>query len=95
MIENSLKGFDEKIVPEAQKENDLAMQYGAAIASAKVPFRGGIYNLPQMGKFMQDLDRETRKEASEAYYSYLDKELKDKLENIYDRTREGADRDGP
>jgi M3 family oligoendopeptidase len=85
MIENSLKGFDEKIVPEAQKENDLAMQYGAAIASAKVPFRGGIYNLPQMGKFMQDLDRETRKEASEAYYSYLDKELKDKLENIYDQ----------
>jgi M3 family oligoendopeptidase len=84
MVENSLKGFDEKIIPEAQKENDLSMKYGALIASAKVPFRGGTYNLPQMGKFMQDLDRETRKEASDAYYSYLDTQMKDQLENIYD-----------
>jgi len=82
MIDYSLKGFDEKIVPEAQKENELTMKYGALIASAQIPFRGGTYNLPQMGKFMQDLDRTTRKEASEAYYAYLET-IKDQIEGIY------------
>lgn len=82
MIDYSLKGFDEKIVPEAQKENELTMKYGALIASAQIPFRGGTYNLPQMGKFMQDLDRATRKEASEAYYGYLET-IKDQIEGIY------------
>ena len=85
MIEYSLKSFDDRIVEESVEENKLTMEYGALIASAKVPFRGGVYNLPQMGKFMQDLDRETRKEASEAYYSYLDENIKDKAEEIYDK----------
>ncbi len=85
MIEYSLKSFDDRIVEESVEENKLTMEYGALIASAKVPFRGGVYNLPQMGKFMQDLDRETRREASEAYYSYLDENVKDKAEEIYDK----------
>ena len=84
MTEYQLKSFDERIVEESIEENKLTMQYGALIASAKVPFRGQVYNLPQMGKFMQDVDRETRKEASEAYYSYLDANIKDKAEEIYD-----------
>jgi M3 family oligoendopeptidase len=82
MYEYSIKGFDEKIIPEVTEENKLSMQYSAAIASCKVEFRGATYNLPQMGKFMQDKDRETRKEASTAYYSYL-ATRKDELENIY------------
>jgi hypothetical protein len=40
MYEYQLKGFDEKVVPEATEENKLVMQYEAAIASCKVPFRG-------------------------------------------------------
>lgn len=82
MYEYQLKGFDEKIIPELTKENELTMKYGAAIASCRVEFRGGTYNLPQMGKFLQDKDRNTRKEASKAYYSYL-ATRKDELENIY------------
>ena len=84
MYEYSLKSFDEKIIPESIEENKLCTQYGEAIASAKIEFRGGVYNLPQMGKFMQDLDRETRKEASKAYFSYLSTR-KDELEEIYDK----------
>ncbi len=92
MIEYSLKSFDERIVEECVEENKLTMEYGALIASAKVPFRDGVYNLPQMGKFMQDVDRETRKEASEAYYSYLDVNIKEKAEEIYDKLVKVRDR---
>ncbi len=84
MLDYALKSFDERVVQECIQENNLVMEYDTLIASAKVPFRGGIYNLPQMGKFMQDVDRNTRKEASEAYYAYLDENIKDKAEQIYD-----------
>lgn len=84
MMEYPLKSFDERVVDEAVAESKLAMEYDALIASAKVPFRGGIYNLPQMAKFLQDVDRETRKEAAKAYYSYLDANIKDKAEDIFD-----------
>jgi oligoendopeptidase F len=81
MYEFQLKGFDEKVVGEATEENKLVMQYETAIASCKVPFRGGIYNLPQMGKFLNDADRTTRKEARKAYDAYL-LTRKDELEGI-------------
>ncbi|MBQ4183136.1 MAG: M3 family oligoendopeptidase [Bacilli bacterium] len=84
MIDFRLKSFDEKIIPEAQKENELTMKYDALIAGAEIEFRGKTYNLPQMGKFMQDLDRETRKEASKAYYGYLST-IEDQIEDIYDQ----------
>lgn len=84
MHEDALKTFDERIIEESIEENKLTMEYGALIASCQVPFRGGTYNLPQMGKFMQDADRETRKEAAEAYFSYLETKA-DELEDIYDR----------
>lgn len=83
MYEFALKAFDERVVEEAQQENELQMRYDAAIASMKVPFRGATYNLPQMGKFLSDKDRETREEAGKAYYGYLETR-KDELEGIYD-----------
>ena len=62
MYDYSLRGFDEKIVEEAVEENKLITEYNKTIASAKIEFRGQTYNLTQIGKFMQDLDRNTRKE---------------------------------
>ncbi len=85
MMEYQLKSFDEKVIEEAVEESKLSMEYDALIASAKVEFRGSTYNLPQMGKFLQDVDRQTRKEAAEAYYSYLDAHIKDKAEELYDK----------
>lgn len=84
MAEYSLKSFDERIIEESVEENKLTTEYAAKIASYSVEFRGQSYNLPQMGKFMQDLDRATRKEASEAYYAYMSTKV-DELEDIYDR----------
>lgn len=84
MYEYELKSFDESVVEEATEENKLVMRYNSVIASCKVPFRGGTYNLPQMGKFLNDVDRATRKEASNAYYACLETK-KDELEDIYDK----------
>ncbi|MBQ4254658.1 MAG: M3 family oligoendopeptidase [Bacilli bacterium] len=84
MYDYSLRSFDEKIVEDSIEENKLCSEYGALLASAKIEFRGETYNLSQMGKFMEDLDRNTRKEASKAYYAYLDT-IADKLEDIYSK----------
>ena len=64
MIENSLKSFDEKIIPELIEINKLSSNYDKVMAGAEINFRGGIYNIPQMGKFCSDKDRDTRREAS-------------------------------
>ena len=84
MYENQMKAFDDRIMEDMVEENKLTTAYDSKIASCQVSFRGGTYNLPQMGKFMEDADRETRKEASEAYYGYLST-IKDELEDIYDK----------
>lgn len=84
MYENQMKAFDDRIMEDMVEENKLTTAYDSKIASCQVSFRGGTYNLPQMGKFMEDADRETRKEASEAYYAYL-LTIKDELEDIYDK----------
>ena len=64
MIENSLKAFDEKIIPELIEINKLSSQYDRVLGSARIEFRGNVYNLSQMGKFTTDKDRETRRLAS-------------------------------
>ena len=84
MYENQMRAFDDRIMEDMVEENMLTTAYDSKIASCQVSFRGGTYNLPQMGKFMEDADRETRKEASEAYYGYLST-IKDELEDIYDK----------
>lgn len=84
IFEYQMKSFSNEVVEEAIEENKLMTQYSALIASCKVNFRGSTYNLPQMGKFMEDVDRATRKEASEAYYSYLETRV-DEIEEIYDK----------
>ena len=84
MYDYSLRSFDERIVEESIEENNLIDQYSSLLAGAEIHFRGGVYNTSQMSKFMQDQDRETRREASAAYYAYLDG-VKDQLEEIYDK----------
>lgn len=80
MIENSLKSFDEKIIPELIEINKLSSQYDKVMGSAEIHFRGGIYNIPQMGKFSSSADRETRKEAAIA----VDKFFQDNEKEIGD-----------
>lgn len=84
MYDASLKGFDEKIIPELIEENKLVSEYDALLGSAEVEFHGETYNLSQLGKFTQDVDRETRKEAAKAMDKWMG-EHEAKFAEIYDK----------
>ena len=79
-IDNSLKAFDEKIVPELIKQNKLTTKYDEILGGAQIPFRGEVLNLSQLGKHMQSSDRDERREAAQALDKWLgehDQELGD------------------
>ena len=70
-IDFSLKSFDERIIADSIEENKLTSKYGEILGTAQIPFRGEILNLPQIGKYIQDKDRDTRREAAEALDKWL------------------------
>jgi len=61
--ELKLKGFDEKIIKEMQKENALGSKYKKLLASAKLEFDGKKLNLSQLRAYQLSDDREVRKAA--------------------------------
>ena len=67
----SLKTFDEKIMPELMQINKLTSEYDLIFGSAQIEFRGQALNLSQLGKYLQDSDRETRREAAKAMDKWL------------------------
>ena len=67
----SLKTFDEKIMPELMQINKLSSEYDLIFGSAQISFRGETLNLSQLGKYLQDSDRETRREAAKAMDKWL------------------------
>ena len=81
--EASLKTFDEKIIPELIQENKLVSEYDMVFGGAQIEFRGETLNLSQLGKYMQDKDRETRKAAAKAMDGWL-KDNEEKIAKIYD-----------
>ncbi|MCH4201932.1 MAG: M3 family oligoendopeptidase [Bacilli bacterium] len=83
MIDNSIKCFSPEIVPQLQTENRLTSQYAKLLAGAQIKFRGEVYNLSQLGKFMQDKDRETRKESNRLYWEWFSQN-EEAIEKIYD-----------
>ncbi|MCQ2776288.1 MAG: M3 family oligoendopeptidase [Bacilli bacterium] len=78
------KCFDQKIIPDLIEENKLVSQYDGILGSAQIEFRGNIYNLSQLGKFTQDLDRQTRKEATQAIDAWVGEHEKE-IGDIYDK----------
>ncbi|MDI6453297.1 M3 family oligoendopeptidase [Peloplasma aerotolerans] len=77
------KTFKPEIIPEMQKENKLTTEYGKLIASAKIEFQGGTYNLSQMTPFIQDKDRETRHQAQLAVSKFF-ADNESQFDRIYD-----------
>ena len=82
--ELSLKCFDVSIIPLMQEENDLTTEYEKLLASAQIPFRGGVYTISQLAPFKNDSDDETRLAAWKAEGSWY-KGNQEKLDEIYDR----------
>jgi oligoendopeptidase, M3 family len=77
------KTFSPDIIPEMQKENELTQQYDKLIASAQIPFEGGVYTLSQLTPFKTDPDDARRLAAWKADGSWY-KEQQPQLDAIYD-----------
>lgn len=77
------KTFSEEIIPDLQKENRLSTRYSKLLASAEIEFDGKIYNLTQMGPFLQDLNRETRHKAQLKTSQFFEENEKE-LDEIYE-----------
>jgi M3 family oligoendopeptidase len=77
------KTFKPEIIGDLQLENKLSTEYGKLVASAKIEFQGGIYNLSQMAPFLQNLDREVRHQAQLAVSSFFETN-ETQFDRIYD-----------
>ncbi|MBR3367530.1 MAG: M3 family oligoendopeptidase [Lachnospiraceae bacterium] len=78
------KSFSPEIIPQMQEENDLTQEYAKLIASAQIPFEGGVYTLSQMTPFKNDADDARRLAAWKAEGQWY-KDHQERLDAIYDR----------
>jgi M3 family oligoendopeptidase len=77
------KTFKPEVIGELQQINKRSMEYQKLIASAKIEFQGGTYNLSQMRPFSQDLDREVRHQAQLAVSAWFEAN-EAALDELYD-----------
>ena len=78
------KAFSPEIVAECQQENELTQAYGKLIASAQIPFEGGVYTLSQLSPFKNDPDDARRLAAWQAEGAWY-KEHQAEFDDIYDK----------
>lgn len=81
--ELSAKTFSPEIIPLLQQENDLVKAYDKLIASAQIPFEGGIYTISQLQPKKTDADDAVRLAAWKAEGGWY-KEHQAELDRIYD-----------
>ena len=84
IAELSIKTFSDEIIDDLKEENKLTSEYDKLAASAKIKFDGKELTLPQLRPYQQSLDRDVRKAANEAKYSFLTQN-EEKLDTIYDK----------
>ena len=77
------KCFSPEIIADLQKENELTQSYQKLIASAQIPFEGGVYTISQMSPFKNDSDDARRLAAWQAEGGWY-KEHQAELDRIYD-----------
>lgn len=79
----NIKTFSQDIVEDLKLENKLDSKYTKLIASAKIMFEGEERTLSQLTPFRLSTDRDMRKRANEAKYSFFS-ENETILDEIYD-----------
>lgn len=82
--EIEFRSFSPAIVAELREENDLTQAYEKLLASAQIPFEGGVYTIAQLAPFKNDPDDARRLaawQAEGAWYRAHGAEL----DGIYDR----------
>ena len=77
------KTFSPEIISDMQKENELVGEYDDLIASAQIPFEGGVYTLSQLEPFVNDLNDERRLAAWKARGQWY-KDNQQELDRIFD-----------
>ena len=77
------KTFAPEIIEDMQKENELVTEYDKLIASAQIPFEGGVYTLSQLTPFQTDADDARRLAAWKAEGQWY-KDNQERLDAIYD-----------
>ena len=91
MMELSLKTADERILEEMQEENKLTTEYGKFVSELTYDFRGEKVTLGILRKYIQDNDRETRKEATNALGKTL-KANSEYIDTIFDKMVKNRDK---
>lgn len=89
--EVTLKSLDERIIPEMQEESAVCNEYSQFMSELTIEFRGERMPLTILRKYMEDADRETRREAYEAFGKTLEAHA-DFLDGVYDRLVKVRDR---
>ena len=87
------KAFSPDIMEELQQENELTQQYGKLLASAQIPFEGGVYTLSQLSPFKNDPDDARRLAAWKAEGQWY-KDNQKQLDDIYDKLTHLRDKMG-
>ena len=92
-IEIEDRSFSPELIPDMKEVNDLSQEYMKIIASAQIPFEGGVYTLSQLTPFKRDRDDARRLAAWKAEGKWY-KEHQEDLDRIYDRMVHLRDRMG-
>jgi len=84
LIDMEIKSFDPKLVDLMKEENKLSNEYKALLASAEIKYQGKVLNLTGLSPYMQDINRNTRKEAYKLLDNFFDQH-QEKLDDIFDK----------
>ena len=92
-IELENRSFAPELIPAMEEVGNLSQEYSKIIASAQIPFEGGVYTLSQLTPFKRDKDDAIRLAAWIAEGRWY-KEHQQDLDRIYDRMVQLRDRMG-
>lgn len=83
-LEIAKKAFSPEIMGDMEKENETANAYEDLLASARIPFEGGVYTIAQMSPFKNDADDERRRAAWIAEGKWYE-ENREQLDDLFDQ----------
>jgi M3 family oligoendopeptidase len=84
LIDMELKSFDPKLIDLMKEENELSNEYRSLLAGAEIDYKGKTLNLAGLSPYMQDTNRETRKEAFTLLDRFFNKN-EEKLDIVFDK----------
>lgn len=82
--ESRMKTFRPDLIPLFQEENQLCSEFSKLVASAQIEFNGETYTLSQISPFTQNIDEETRRQATEKVVAFYAEKEQD-FDVIYDK----------